>query len=185
LAKEYYNENYLGKDDAEYSLVHNTCQHGSDSSTDKSDQKTEEAEEEDDDVNPNPQDVEVGNIVLPLEIEDGTDCDSSDSSSGKDMKEQVEDGSPRSNKELCSLAVIAFLGAVDDLALLVSMLVGKTFGIVELVIGTMISTLANVLICISLTKCKLVAGILEKIPLVQIVMGFCVVLLAKGIFFMD
>jgi hypothetical protein len=69
------------------------------------------------------------------------------------MKEQVEDGSPQSNKESCSLAVIAFMGALDDLALLVSMLVGKTFGILELVIETMISTLAIVfLICISLTK---------------------------------
>jgi hypothetical protein len=184
LGKEYYDKNYGGEDEDEYTLVRDTF-HGSDFSAGNSDQRGKEAEEDENGVRPNPQDVEVGNMVLPLEIEDGTDSDSSDRSSDRDMNEQVEDGSPRSNKGLRSLAVISFLGALDDLALLVSMLVGKSFGIVELMIGTIISALAIVLICLFLTKCKLVADILEKIPLVAIVTGFCVVLLAKGIFFMD
>ena len=65
------------------------------------------------------------------------------------------------------------------------MLVGKTFGILELVIGALISTLAIIAICIFLTKCQLVADALEKVPLVAIVTGFCLVLIVKGIFFMD
>jgi hypothetical protein len=180
LAKEYYDENCGGEDHAEYSLVQNTC-HGSDSSAEKSDQKKEAAEEHDNDVKPNPQDVEVGNMVMPLEIEDGTDSDSSDN----EMKEQVDDEFPRSNKESRSLAVIASLGSLDDLALLVSMLVGKRLSFVELIVGAMISTFAIVFICLSLTKCKLIADMLEKIPLIVIVSAFSVVLITKGAFFMD
>jgi cadmium resistance protein CadD (predicted permease) len=188
LAKEYHHENYGGENGVEYSMVDNTSR-VTGSSADKSGYRKEEPKEDGPDVKPNPQDVELGNRVLPLEIEDGTDSDSSDSlndsSSDKDMKEQVEDESPRSDKESRSLAVIAFLGSLDDLALFVPMLVGKTFGIVALIIGAMISALAILFICLFLTKCKLVADTLEKIPLVAIVTGFCVVLLVKGIFFMD
>lgn len=189
LAKEYYHENYGGESDGEYSVVDNTT-HVADSSADeKSVDVKEEAKEDDTDVELNPQDVEVGNRVVPLEIEEGSDSDSSDSmddsSRDKDMKDKVEDESPRSDKESRSLAVIAFLGSLDDLTLFVPMLVGKTFGIVELILGTMISAISIVFICLFLTKCKFVADTLEKIPLVVIVTAFCVVILVKGIFFMD
>jgi hypothetical protein len=181
LAKEYYYKNYGGDD---YSLVHNTYR-DNDAFSEKSDKREDDSEEDGNGVRPNPQDVEEGNMVLPLEIEGARDSDSSDSSSDGDMNEQVGDGSSQSGKESRSLAVIAFLGSLDDLALLVSMLVGKAFGIVEFIFGAMISALAIILICFFLTKCKLVADTLEKIPLVLIVTAFCVVLLTKGIFFMD
>jgi hypothetical protein len=182
LAKEYYDENdgQNTENDAGYSLLENTS-HGSDSSAEKPGQRKEEIKEDDNDDKCNPQDVEVGNMFLPLEIEYGTDSDSSD----KNMTEQVEDESPGSGKESRSLAVISLLGSLDDLALMVSMLVGKSFGVVELILGAMIATVAIVFICLFLTKCKLIADVLEKIPLVAIVTGFCVVLLTKGIFFMD
>jgi hypothetical protein len=89
-----------------------------------------------------------------------------------------------SDKQSRSLAVIAFLGSLDDLTLFVPMLVGKTFGIVELIVGAMISTFAIVIVCIFLTRCQLVADALEKVPLVVMVSIFCIVLLTKGIFFM-
>eukprot|EP00545_Synedropsis_sp_CCMP1620_P011895 CAMPEP_0119013220 /NCGR_PEP_ID=MMETSP1176-20130426/8187_1 /TAXON_ID=265551 /ORGANISM="Synedropsis recta cf, Strain CCMP1620" /LENGTH=348 /DNA_ID=CAMNT_0006966289 /DNA_START=119 /DNA_END=1165 /DNA_ORIENTATION=- len=89
-----------------------------------------------------------------------------------------------SDKQSRSLAVIAFLGSLDDLTLFVPMLVGKAFGIVELILGAMIATLAIIVICLCLTQCQFVANVLEKIPLVAIVSVFCIVLLTKGIFLM-
>jgi hypothetical protein len=189
LGKEYYHENYGGESDAEYSAVDSTTHVADSSAGEKFVDVKEEPNEDDTDVTPDLQDVEMGNMVVPLEIEEGSDSYSSDTmydiSRDKDMKDQIEDESPQSNKESRSLAVIAFLGSLDDLTLFVPMLVGKTFGIVELILGTMISAISIVFICLFLTKCKFVADTLEKIPLVVIVTAFCVVILVKGIFFMD
>lgn len=101
----------------------------------------------------------------------------------------TEDDGPspplQSDKKSGSLALIAFIGSLDDPTLFVPLLVGKTFGIFELITGAMIATLAILVICLFVSKCQLMANVLERIPLVAIVVGFTVFLLAKGIFFMD
>lgn len=172
LGVEYYKEHYKHEEKKEYMSVETA-----DTASDSEDSilESEEAEEEsqsdgsademsDDDVTmTDDQDLEVAHVT-PLEMENEEE---------------------RSDKKSRSLAVICFLGSLDDLTLFVPMLVGKTFGFFELVIGALISTLTIIAICVSLTRCKLVADALEKVPLVAIVTGFCLVLLAKGIFFMD
>jgi hypothetical protein len=90
----------------------------------------------------------------------------------------------RNNKQSRSLAIIAFLGSIDDLTLFVPLLVGKALTILQLVLGAMMATLLIIVLCIFLTRCEIVANILEKIPLVAIVAAFSVILLVKGIIFM-
>jgi hypothetical protein len=92
---------------------------------------------------------------------------------------------PSYTKKSRSLAIIAFLGSLDDLALFVPMLVGKTFGILELIVGAMFATFMIVIMCVFLTRCRIVADLLEKIPLAAIVFTFSVILLFKGIVFMS
>mmetsp|Transcript_26696 Transcript_26696/g.64049 ORF Transcript_26696/g.64049 Transcript_26696/m.64049 type:complete len:272 (+) Transcript_26696:317-1132(+) len=98
-----------------------------------------------------------------------------------------DDPSPplSSDKKSGSLALIAFIGSLDDLTLFVPMLVGKAFGILELIIGATIATLMIIAICLLVTKCQIVADALERVPLVAIVLVFTAVLLTKGIIFMD
>jgi hypothetical protein len=90
----------------------------------------------------------------------------------------------RNNKQSRSLAIIPFLGSIDDLTLFVPLLVGKALTILQLVLGAMMATLLIIVLCIFLTRCEIVANILEKIPLVAIVAAFSVILLVKGIIFM-
>jgi hypothetical protein len=116
--------------------------------------------------------------ILPMEIDQNYE------EAHGDTTRSSKPPLPPSDKQSRSLAVIAFLGSLDDLTLFVPMLVGKTFGIFELIVGAMISTFAIVIMCIFLTRCQMVADALEKVPLVAIVSIFCIVLLTKGIFFM-
>ena len=106
-----------------------------------------------------------------------------------EYEDEQDDGDPADppprTKKSRSLAIIAFLGSLDDLTLFVPMLVGKAFGIFELIIGAMFATLFIVTICIFLTRCQMVADLLERIPLVAIVFAFSVILLFKGIVFMS
>lgn len=92
---------------------------------------------------------------------------------------------PPYTKKSRSLAIIAFLGSLDDLALFVPLLVGKTFGILELIVGAMFATSMIVIMCVFLTRCRIVADLLEKIPLAAIVFTFSVILLFRGIVFMS
>jgi hypothetical protein len=82
-----------------------------------------------------------------------------------------------------TLFVIAFLGSVDDLTLFVPMLVGKSFDIVQLILGAFIATSAIVAICMFIGQCKPIADCLSSIPLAAIVVVFATVLLVKGFFF--
>jgi len=85
------------------------------------------------------------------------------------------------NSRARKLAVIAFLGSIDDLTLFTPMLAGKAFGIPELLVGGTISALLIVLLCIFITQAQPVADFLEKIPLVAIVALFASILLFQGI----
>jgi hypothetical protein len=101
--------------------------------------------------------------------------------------EDEEDNDPASKpslKRFRPLAIIAFLGSLDDLTLFVPLLVGKTFSIIQLFIGALIATLMILTICTFLTRCRLIARLLERIPLVAIVAAFSIVLLVKGIWVM-
>jgi hypothetical protein len=127
-------------------------------------------------------DVELPKVSMQfdaLEIEDDFHEDRSESD------DEDDPAAPPFNKKSRPLAIIAFLGSLDDLTLFVPMLVGKTFGIFELIVGAMIATLFIVIMCVFLTSCKVVADLLEKIPLVAIVATFAIILLVKGILFMD
>uniref|UniRef100_A0A7S2IA47 Uncharacterized protein n=1 Tax=Helicotheca tamesis TaxID=374047 RepID=A0A7S2IA47_9STRA len=79
-----------------------------------------------------------------------------------------------------TLPIVAFLGSLDDLTLFVPMLVGKTFGIFELVIGSTVAGMIIVLICLFITKCEMLSNFLQRIPLAVIVAIFATVLLVKG-----
>ena len=78
------------------------------------------------------------------------------------------------------LFMISFLGSLDDLTLFIPLLVGKTFGVIELSLGTVIATTIIVIFCVFLVKCKPVADFLERLPLCVIVISFSVGLLLKG-----
>jgi hypothetical protein len=73
------------------------------------------------------------------------------------------------DKQSRSLAIVAFLGSMDDLTLFVPLLVSNALTILQLAIGVMVATLFISFVCISLTRCQFVANFLEKIPLVAIV----------------
>lgn len=163
LGVEYYKENFR-KDEAEYRCIAKK-RYSSDSSGSGPSGASDDLEAT--------EEKEPYQAFAPLEMEDSFEDDDDDVAA------------PPSNKKSRSLAIIAFLGSLDDLALFVPMLVGNAFGIVELIIGAMISTLFIVIMCIFLTRCQLVANVLEKIPLAAIVGGFSVILLGKGIFYMD
>jgi hypothetical protein len=83
-----------------------------------------------------------------------------------------------------SLAILAFLGSIDDLTLFIPLLVGQVLTMLQLVHGAMIATSMIVLLCICLTRCEIIANILEQIPLVAIVATISFILLVKGIVFM-
>jgi hypothetical protein len=123
----------------------------------------------------------VSTQFAALELEDDYHEDGSDGEEDDDD----DPAAPPFNKKSRPLAIIAFLGSLDDLTLFVPMLVGKTFGIFELIVGAMIATLLIVIMCVCLTSCKVVADFLERIPLVAIVATFAIILLLKGIVFMD
>eukprot|EP00747_Dinoflagellata_sp_TGD_P221037 gnl/TRDRNA2_/TRDRNA2_92937_c0_seq1.p1 gnl/TRDRNA2_/TRDRNA2_92937_c0~~gnl/TRDRNA2_/TRDRNA2_92937_c0_seq1.p1 ORF type:complete len:256 (-),score=37.39 gnl/TRDRNA2_/TRDRNA2_92937_c0_seq1:318-1085(-) len=84
-----------------------------------------------------------------------------------------------------TLFVIAFIGSVDDLTLFVPMLVGKGFGLLQLIIGGFIAASAIVLLCVFLGLCQPIADCLSKIPLALIVIIFATVLLIKGFGFSE
>lgn len=94
---------------------------------------------------------------------------------------ESEHTTTREKNESKKLIVIAFLGSLDDLTLFVPLLVGKTFHILELIIGAFIATCIILLICFFLVKCKLVAEIIQSIPLCAIVIAFSLALIVKGL----
>ena len=87
----------------------------------------------------------------------------------------------REKNESKKLVVIAFLGSLDDLTLFVPLLVGQTFHILELIIGAFIATCIILFICFFLVQCKLVAEIIQNIPLCFIVVAFSLALIVKGV----
>uniref|UniRef100_A0A7S2ERM8 Uncharacterized protein n=1 Tax=Ditylum brightwellii TaxID=49249 RepID=A0A7S2ERM8_9STRA len=99
---------------------------------------------------------------------------------------EIEDDDIDASKCFClsdrsrTLPIVAFLGSLDDLTLFVPMLVGKTFGMIELVIGSTVAGTIIVLICLFITKCEMLSNFLQRIPLAAIVAIFSVFLLIKG-----
>lgn len=89
---------------------------------------------------------------------------------------------PNATRKTRDLFMISFLGSLDDLTLFIPLLVGKTFGVIELSLGTVIATSIIVIFCVFLVKCKPVAEFLERLPLCVIVISFSVGLLLKGSF---
>merc|ERR1719198_1390366 len=85
-----------------------------------------------------------------------------------------------SNAKSQTWFVIAFIGSVDDLTLFVPMLVGKSFDIVQLMLGASCAAVTIVTICLFIGLCKPVADLISKIPLAFIVLAFAVMLLIKG-----
>lgn len=102
---------------------------------------------------------------------------------GKDPNGGAKSEEEPANAKSQTLFVIAFIGSVDDLTLFVPMLVGKSFDIVQLMVGAFTAASAIVLICIFLGMCKPIADCLEKIPLFLIVGIFSVCLLSKAFLF--
>jgi hypothetical protein len=173
LAVDYYKEHF--DDDGE--LYKNVKGDSSNEGSDSSSEETCDGDKHDT-LKPN-QNIDLefaltnsSNGMVALEIDDNVDEDDNDPASAPSIK--------RSRP----LAIIAFLGSLDDLTLFVPLLVGKTFNIIELIIGALIATLMILIICIFLTRCRLIARLLERIPLVAIVAGFSIVLLVKGIWLM-
>lgn len=125
---------------------------------------------------------ELGHLPHDLVHVDMEDSALKDDAGDNYNAEKEGDSDHKSSK---SLAIIAFLGSLDDLSLFVPMLIGKAFGIAQLVVGSFLTTIIIAMICIFVTQCQLVADVLKRIPLVAIVAVFSTFLLTKGIFFMD
>eukprot|EP00547_Thalassionema_nitzschioides_P006079 CAMPEP_0194209512 /NCGR_PEP_ID=MMETSP0156-20130528/7612_1 /TAXON_ID=33649 /ORGANISM="Thalassionema nitzschioides, Strain L26-B" /LENGTH=195 /DNA_ID=CAMNT_0038936699 /DNA_START=334 /DNA_END=921 /DNA_ORIENTATION=- len=171
LGLEYYRENWLVNKRCEYKIVSR-----SDSDFSHSDAFGLESNKEED------QDLSKENLrggVTPLEVEAWM----GEVKSMVVPPENTDNGDQNESheKHSRSLTLIAFVGSLDDLTLFVPMLAGKSFNILELIIGAMISTIFIVIVCLCLTKCKLVADVLDRVPLVAIVAVFATVLIIKGI----
>jgi hypothetical protein len=80
-----------------------------------------------------------------------------------------------------TLFVVSFVGSIDDLTLFVPMLCGKSFGWVQLVLGSLIAASSIVLLCCFLTACKPISRIISSIPFPLIVGAFATVLLYRGL----
>ena len=80
-----------------------------------------------------------------------------------------------------SLVFIAFFGSLDGLTLYVPLLAGKVLGIIQLLIGVAISVSFIVIVAFSITKCKAVSDVLQRIPIFVIVSIFATLLLVKGL----
>jgi cadmium resistance protein CadD (predicted permease) len=122
--------------------------------------------------------------------DDDSDCEVEDRPGMMEVMEIEEQESFNeepviNDKQSRSLAIVAFLGSMDDLTLFVPLLVSNALTILQLAIGVMVATLFISFVCISLTRCQFVANFLEKIPLVAIVGTFSVILLTNGILFME
>lgn len=116
----------------------------------------------------------------PLAVQKLGDDSSQDSMAEDSMSDEASEAEKKESGRSQGLFVIAFLGSVDDLTLFVPMLVGKTFDIVQLVVGGFTAATVIVCICIFLGLCKPIADCLSRIPLAAIVMAFAVLLLVKG-----
>jgi hypothetical protein len=80
-----------------------------------------------------------------------------------------------------TLFVVSFVGSIDDLTLFVPMLCGKSFGWVQLVLGSLIAASSIVILCCFLTACKPLSRIISSIPFPLIVGAFATVLLYRGL----
>jgi len=80
-----------------------------------------------------------------------------------------------------TLFVVSFVGSIDDLTLFVPMLCGKSFGWVQLVLGSLIAASSIVMLCCFLTACKPLSRIISSIPFPLIVGAFATVLLYRGL----
>jgi len=99
---------------------------------------------------------------------------------GFELEEEIT--GPRQEKcRQQTLFVIALIGSMDDLTLFVPMLVGKGFGCVQLMSGSLLAASAIVLMCMFVGLCKPVADFLSNVPLALIVAVFATTLLARGI----
>lgn len=87
----------------------------------------------------------------------------------------------KSQHSAVSLFFISFMGSVDDLALFVPLLTGNVFLFSELVVGSMIATIMIVVMCIFLTKNRIISNFLQKIPLFVIVLIFSIFILMKSL----
>lgn len=176
LGLEYYRENYAVDKSEQYDIVHSESDQGSDSDASHSDDFQDGFEEE------SKHSKQPG--ITPFEVEVGAWISDVKAITVQPKNNHFTDSGDRnghSGKHSRSLAVIAFLGSLDDLTLFVPMLAGKSFNILELIIGAMISTFFIVVICLCLIRCKFVADVLDRVPLVAIVAVFAVVLIIKGV----
>jgi len=80
-----------------------------------------------------------------------------------------------------TLFVVSFVGSIDDLTLFVPMLCGKSFGWVQLVLGSLVAASSIVILCCFLTACKPLSRIISSIPFPLIVGAFATVLLYRGL----
>lgn len=81
-----------------------------------------------------------------------------------------------------SLAIVAFLGSLDDLSLFVPMLVGHALSVVELITGAAVATCLIILICVALNRVARIARCLQAVPLVVIVAFFAFYLVLRSFF---
>ena len=113
--------------------------------------------------------------ALEIEITHSFDCSSSSDTSSS------SDGNANHNDSSQSLVFIAFFGSLDGLTLYVPLLAGKVLGIIQLLIGVAISVSFIVIVAFSITKCKVVSDVLQRIPIFVIVSIFATLLLVKGL----
>lgn len=135
-----------------------------------------EGDEDDSEKSSDGKTEEEQSVALTAVIEEGGGSPTSPEDAALALKDAAE--AARSH----TLFVIAFLGSLDDLTLFVPMLVGRGFGLAQLVIGGLTAASGIVLLCVFIGLCKPVADCLSKIPLGAIVITFATILLTKAWF---
>jgi len=117
------------------------------------------------------------------EVEEAEEQEILVSKFGATYTEQNFKKSPKSPDKLTpmNLFVMSFLGNLDDLTLFLPMLLGKAIDWSQLILGVLISSMAMVTLCLSMTLLKPVTYFFRQIPLWAIVVLFAAFLIVKGL----
>ena len=93
------------------------------------------------------------------------------SSASSDAPEKENDTSQKEEQSSRALCTIAFLGSIDDAAIYIPLLVGKSFSFASLFVGASLSVGIILAISFGMGWCAPIAWVLERIPLFVIVLG--------------
>ena len=107
---------------------------------------------------------------------------------GNNSEHGSDEASSRREKGLQIWLVIALtiVGAIDEVCYFPALVVGKVFSVAELTLGTLLASLAILMIvCVALAPCKPVLEFLDRIPLYAIVVLFAIIMTVDALWHWD